>query len=161
MIVTFSVSAQCQFRVNEVDEFTGYQKTISFKKKVWAKGGAFFVESAKIDKTVFFTFTLLGTGAASVSEGNRIIILLDNESKVELKAVKYALADPITLSGITNWTLPIVCEVDEDNLKALATSDIKAIRFYLNDAGKEYQIRKKKSKSHVRTMAGCLGDENK
>lgn len=121
----------CLFERNEVDKFTG-NRVVKTKYKMLS--GKFQVAAYKINQTTYIDLAHGGQlDAFSVDEGNELIILFQDKSKMILKNLEYTLADHFSGAGITVWGVRLLFTLTPDQIFQLTSKPIGAIRLYRND----------------------------
>jgi len=164
------VAQKCDYKINEVDKFTGKYTKFTKPEKVI---GTFFTAGdfsiKKVDTSFFFIFDYVLSryrdfAPYSINKGARLIFLLENgdiitiNSEDEIKGRKkvvYGLP-PVYECYLTNVSYPIT----KNQIDQFFKSRIKTIRFYrTEDNGKEDYIDneiKKKNQDDIQNLIKCV-----
>ena len=154
LVPMISFSQECKYDVNTYDKFLKVQKLEKEVKVNKANGvgdGYMAINFCKYDTSLFFRITYINRRGAVVGTRDAIMFLFDNDSSIK------AYPDQVYSSNYKSSTNQQVLHAtyNSDNLAALKTNKVKAIRLYYNDVYTDIDLKDKFS-SQLQTTAKCL-----
>lgn len=156
---TISAIASAQeLKENKIDEFTKLAlKRTSYETLVQNFKMNLFIRGSKIDSTTYLDIKLMiGGKVFSIQENADLMLMLENDSIVTLKNLKFALSckgcGAKGFAGSAAEGVQTSYVIDDAELKALTTHNIKKIRIYESDGYLEDEIKEKRSELLKKTL---------
>jgi hypothetical protein len=147
-----------KLKVNEIDKFTKQRRLET--ERVWLKnrsGDGVAVSFRSADTTCFITFYGYGRAAGVIGDGDKMIMLLDNDSTVTVYSTGIQTYD-IRVGGTSTYNHQY--SIEKDDLNKLSTHNVKSLRKYLSDGYVDIDI-PEKHQDEIKELAilfiGALG----
>jgi hypothetical protein len=146
----------CQYSKNEVDEFTGRKVLITKKVNMYnGLSGGFGFSCTKYDSTRILSLTYATSSIFTIEKGNALMFILDDGTKVELKASETLIAKPYTSQFGTTWSVDMSYIIPENEYKKIVSSPFKKLRIYTSDYYSEKEFKARKAKK-VQQLFFCI-----
>lgn len=164
---------QCDFDKDHFDPFTHCDVVQTESKGFYANGmksgfDAYFTNQICHDlqgepgKRLHIGFA--NTRPFSISEGEQVIVLFEDASRLFLESLGGDIAAPRDFSnqilGKTQWSIDQQYLLSDSDLQELKTKRVKGIRFY-TDTGYLQYILNKKPRGRFQTFAACFAEKIK
>lgn len=150
------INAQCNFSVNEVDEFTKKKKVETKELKFSGKVGMnSFIRFGSVgDNYHYLSLKINRESLPIVSSDDKLLIFLDNGEVLECLPVKPEVPEVSTDYGVLMSTLFIQYNLSEEQSDQIAKNQIKKVRVGSFDGYLELEP-KPKLKAKIMKAANC------
>lgn len=153
ILLSINATAQCKFRIDEVNEFTEVSKTAT--KYQWLGGsisGGEKISFRRVNEHLLIDVYITSNySSRSVREGDELYLILDNDEKVVLKN----LFDDLGNYNTSFYSATATYDITEETLEKLSNHTIVKYRMNLWDSYVERKAGKNKALK-VKDSAGCL-----
>jgi hypothetical protein len=154
LINAIDVAAQCKYRVNEKDEFTGDRRIVVRKQLTLNAGSGMWFEPRVVGDSYFLDMTITGLAALTdeaISEGNLLKIKLANGETFELPANNTFY--PESIGGV--WLITCSFDASREMIEKFGKEDMTLWRFMLRTTYYDMEI-KPNHKKRIREAINCL-----
>lgn len=142
-------SQKCNYKVNEIDEFTG-DKVVATKPIFFSK--AFYssvkVSSQSVNDVKALNFELTSTSIFTVNSGSKLLLMTDKDEVITLlfsdTIISSSQYQPVT--KLTYWTVSHPFILSNSDFDKLVSENIKKIRWYTTEGYIQNEVKKKKQK---------------
>jgi hypothetical protein len=147
---------ECKYERNEIDKFTGKtiketKRTTVYTNKLDPQSKSMFFRFNKIDTLYYVNVSKWYNDIISISEGNKLMIMFDNNISITLFCLKYAISK--SYSG--KWHIDVNFYISNSDLNMLKTKNITDIRLYTNSGYIEDKV-KLENAEKIKISANCL-----
>lgn len=147
-------TAQCNYKVDEVDRFTGTKKLLTNDQKAYATMTNFVTFAfGKLDTTKYVDLRI-GSGGDPyyIKSGETVIILFSGGSNMTLSRVSSSDVSDINAGNVLNATYIL----NKSELFQLQNKLITGIRVYTSQGYLESGEVKSKFAERIKTLANCI-----
>jgi hypothetical protein len=136
-LTTTAFSQECQYEKNEIDKFT--KSSIKTTKEMLIAGGSFklkgtlYASLSKINDLKYLNLKLITWQNFVIETNAKLMILLEDDTVIDLSFLKYGVGDYANNEGMETWTANVSLNINEENYKILTQKNAKEIRIYLKE----------------------------
>jgi len=159
LISGVALSQPCRYEINKTDAFTKKEIKVTKEKVVWKNPAGFnslSFKAKKLENEKFLQLRYSKIGKTmTVQSASKLMLLLENETIIELDAVETVFSDSYISGGSVVWFVEPSYSTSKEKIDQISTSPIKMIRFYTEGGFIEHEIKTKK-RTIISNLLGCL-----
>lgn len=158
-ISTFTYSQKCKYERNEVDEFTK-NNILETKSQTFTVSGVMGLgfssafSLVKVNDQRYIKLHFSSPAIFSTSEGNELMLKLENDEVIKLYFLKSEVANPTYQEMLKSsvWSLKSSVHIPDDVYETLMKTKINKVRFYLSDGYHDDDVSAKRANKFIEAL---------